>query len=33
MLDDFILEIVDGIAIQKVNMVRVTIKEVKEFKD
>ena len=33
MSDDFILEIVDGIAIQKVNMVRVTIKEVKEFKD
>ncbi|MDO8551043.1 MAG: hypothetical protein Q7S39_12960 [Ignavibacteria bacterium] len=33
MLDDFILEIVDGIAIEKLNMTRVTIKETKEFKE
>jgi len=33
MLNDFILEIVDGIAIEKLNMTRVTIKETQEFKE
>ncbi len=32
MLNDFILEIVEGVAIEKINMTRVTIKETQEFK-
>jgi len=33
MLDNFILEIVNGIAIEKVNIIRVTVKEIQEFKE
>ncbi len=32
MLDNFILEILDGVAIEKINLTRVTMKETQEFK-